>query len=63
MEMVHLKGELFMCQICGKEMIGKNRLRNHMMTHPKGQKFVTCDQCGKVGLPETVDGWMDEENN
>ena len=48
-EMAHMKGEVFMCQVCGKEMIGKNRLRNHMMTHPKGQKFVSCDQCGKVG--------------
>ena len=43
-----MKGEQYMCQICGKEMIGKNRLRNHMMTHPKGQKFVSCEQCGKV---------------
>ena len=43
-----MKGEVYMCQVCGKEMIGKNRLRNHMMTHPKGQKFVSCEQCGKV---------------
>jgi hypothetical protein len=47
-EMTHMVGEGFVCQLCGKEMLGKNRLRNHMMTHPKGQKFVSCDQCGKV---------------
>jgi hypothetical protein len=46
--MTHMVGEVLVCQLCGKEMLGKNRLRNHMMTHPKGQKFVSCDQCGKV---------------
>lgn len=50
--MAHMKGAALVCPVCGKEFVGKHRLRNHtVQKHPKGQEFATCEYCQKVPVP------------
>jgi uncharacterized C2H2 Zn-finger protein len=54
-EMVHMRGSLQICHLCGKEVLGENRLRNHMQrSHPKGQEFANCEYCNKVIKPNLI---------